>query len=171
MTSNNYKDYTHILEVLKTEDVKSFEELSSNVEGFPKGCDEFLKRHWITNAIDCGSLKSIEWMISKNVSLDFVDDEGCTVLLSALDRENREDKYLVLELLLKAGAPVSLHGFNDFTAMHRAATNNDVEALKLLVKYGANPEIKTRIDLCATPLEEAEFFKNQDAIEYLKSLG
>ena len=68
-------------------------------------------------------------------------------------------------------APINLHGFNDWTAAHLAAARNDVNALKLLVKYGADLSIKTRIDSYSTPLEEAKLLKSQEAIQYLKSIA
>ena len=129
---------------------------------FPKGLDGFLHRHWITNAIDCGSRTSVEWMLTKGVDISFRDDEGCTVLHSALDRE-LPDKYEVLELLLKHGAPVNARGLNDWTPAHMAAARDDVKALRLLVRYGADLSIRTRIDNFATPLEEARSL-NKDGI-------
>ncbi len=67
-----------------------------------------------------------------------------------------------------------LKGANDWAPSHAAAARNDVSALKLFVKYGANLKIRTNIDEYATPLEEAlilsEFMNCADAIQYLISL-
>ena len=164
-----YEQYDKIMDVLADGSLEQLEHLSEKIEDFPHGMDHFVFRYWITNAIDCGSKLSVEWMLSKGVNLDFTDDEGLTALSSAIDREN-SDKYEILELLLKHGVPINRKGFNDWTPLHQAAARNDVEALKLLVKYGANLTIRTDIDSYATPLEEAVELGCQKAIDYLKSI-
>ena len=81
-------------------------------------------------------------------------------------------KYEILELLLKHKAPLNIQGaFNDWTPAHLAAARDDVEALKLLVKYRADLSIRTRIDDHATPLEEARTLKKRKAVYYLESPG
>lgn len=162
-----YEEYEKIMEIVAEGDENQLNKLAQEVEGFPGGCDCLVKRHWITNAIDCGSIASIRWMLSRNVPLDFRDEEGRSPLHCAIDRDN-EDKYQVLELILKHGAPTGLHGFNDWTPLHRAAAFNDVEACRILLHYGADPEARTRIDDYATPFEEAVILKKQEAADFLK---
>ena len=165
-----YSNYDQIMEIIANGSLEQFEKLSQTVKGFPNEKDDFISRHWITNAIDCGSKSSVEWMLSKDVNLVFRDEEGYTPLLSAIDRE-RPDKYEVLELLLKHGAPINKKGINDWTPLHMAAARNDVVALKLLVKYGADLGIRTEIDDYATPLEEARNLGRKEAVKYLESVS
>ena len=80
-----------------------------------------------------------------------------------------------MELLLRFGADVNLKGINDWTPAHMAAARNDVKALKILVKYGADLNIQTNIDDYATPLEEARILNNlsfncSDAIKFLEDI-
>ena len=134
---------------------------------FPYGVDEQLGRYWIVNAIDCGSVQSIAWMISKGVDLSFVDDEGYTALLCAIDRA-RPDRHEVLDLLLRSGAPTGLHGINDWTAAHMAASRDDAEALRILKRHGADLRA-TRDDFSiTTPLEDARVLGCWNAAAFLE---
>ena len=168
----NMKDrkYDHIFERIQHGSIEDLERIALTTESFPSGKDDFIGRYWITNAIDCGSLESIRWMLSKKVPLDFRDDEGNTPLLSAIDRE-KPDKYVVLEILIKSGAPINEQGVNDWTPLHMAATRNDIKALKILVEHGADLTIKTDIDDCATPLEEARNSGCMKAVRFLEKLN
>ena len=167
-------DYSYFIDVLRSGSIEDLEELASLEEDFPQGKDRLVMRHWITNAIDCGSTEAIGWMLEKKVDLVFCDDEGYTVLHSAIER-NKDDKYEIMELLLRFGADVNLKGINDWTPAHMAAARNDVKALKILVQYGADLNIRTDIDDYATPLEEARIlnslkFNCSDAIRFLEDM-
>src|SRR5262245_34215474 len=104
-----FAEYERRMGVLAHGPRDDLDALSKESCSFPCCVDDFIHRHWITNAIDCGSKASIEWMLEKRVDLTFRDDEGYTVLHSAIDRR-REDRHDVLEALLNAGAPVNAHG-------------------------------------------------------------
>ncbi len=162
-------DYSYLLELLKDGSIGLLEEAAAVLDDFPEGEDDYFQRRWIINALHCGASQSIKWILSKNVQLDFRDDEGGTVLISALERE-LADRYEVFELLLQHGAPINLQGWNDWTPAHMAAARNDVTALKLLVHHGADLTVRTRIDNYATPLEEARSLKRHEAVRYLESL-
>jgi ankyrin repeat protein len=164
------EDYEYISDVLASGDEVLLAELEQLLDGFPNGVDDFIGRRWIINAISCGSLSSINWMLSRNVDLVFRDEEGYTVLHAALERD-RTDKYQVLELLLQHGASVNSHGINDRTPSHIAAAREDIEALKLLIRFGADLSIRTGIDEYATPLEEARILGKHKAVEFLENLA
>ena len=163
-------DYKYFIEVLRSGKVNDLEELASLEDDFPQGKDPLVMRQWITNAIDCGCKAAIEWMLQQEIEIVFCDDEGYTVLHSALERD-RDDKY---EIIVKFGADVNLKGINNWTPAHMAAARNDVKALKILVRYGADLNIRTDIDDYATPLEEARIlnrlkFDCSDAIAFLEN--
>lgn len=162
-------DYDFAIKVLQSEDMENFQELEQLLDGFPEGVDGFIGRRWITNAIDIGSKASIAWILERDVDLSFCDDEGYTVLHSALQR-NRPDRHEVLELILQHGAPVNAHGINDWTAAHMAGASADIEALKILIRFEADLSIRTRIDSYATPLEEARTLGQTSVVDFLKRL-
>lgn len=166
--TDTYKEYSYLIDLLAKGDTTLLDEAADIIDNFPKGTDDFIQRHWLTNAIDCGSLESVKWILSKNVDLSFRDDEGYTPILSAIDRV-LPDKYEIIQLLIENGAPVNKKGFNDWTPLHMAAVREDIEALKILVSNGADLTIRTEIDEYATPLEEAKILKKQKSVEYLKS--
>ncbi len=162
-------DYNDIMRLMVAGDVAGLEEIAQSVAGFPSGKDDFLGRYWITNAIDCGTAEVVAWMLSKGAPVGFRDDEGFTVLHSAIDRE-KPDRTRVMSMLLEAGADINARGVNDWTPAHHAAARNDVEALKLLVEAGADLGIRTQIDGHATPLEEAEILGGSpEALAFLRS--
>ena len=165
-------DYEYCLTVIRSGDAGELAELAELVVSFPEGVDSFIGRRGLINAIDYGTVSSVDWMLARGVNLHFRDEEGYTVLHSALDR-NPVDRHDVLKSLLRAGADVNMKGIHDWTPAHSAAVKNDVTALELLVAHGADLNIRTEIDNYATPLEEAEAMQVghscREAIAYLRS--
>lgn len=160
------RDHDEILRVLDSGSVADFEELAELVDGFPDGVDGYSGRHWITHAIDCGSLRAVSWMVGRGVALRFCDAEGYPPLHSAIE-STRENRLAVIELLLQGGADPDRRGINGYTAAHLAAVRNDVPTLQLLARHGADFELRTVIDGDTTPLEEAHYFGRLDAVAFL----
>jgi ankyrin repeat protein len=102
--------------------------------------------------------------------VNYKSDEGYPVLHSAIDRE-KPDRHQVLDLLCVAGADVQARGLNDWTPLDMAAARNDIEAMKILLRYGADVWQRTRIDEYATPLEEARTLHAHGAVRFLGSFG
>jgi len=166
---NDSDDYKHIMDSLMYHgNVEEWERFAETIEGFPHGCDDFINRRWIINAIDCGVKGAVEWMLSKKVDLHFSDEEGRTVLISCLDRD-KLDKYEILQLLIDHGADINLQGWNDWTPLHMAGARNDLRAIKLLIDNGASQTIKTRIDGYCTPEEESLVLGNAEAAELIRT--
>ena len=110
-------------------------------------------------------------MLSKAVDLSFMDDEGHTVLFDALDCKDRTLRYEMLEEFLIAGSSPNRLGHANETAAQRAAWSGDLEALKILQKYGANLSQETE-DLggYSTPLSNAKKQGHTHIIDYLVTL-
>ena len=62
----------------------------------------------------------------------------------------------ILKLLLAFGSDPNQHGVNDYTPLHMAVAENNLGAVELLLKAGADPRPRTRIDDCESPREMAE---------------
>lgn len=162
--------FRRVLALLRNGTVADWEALSHELPGFPHGVDDLVRRRWIINVIgEGGSKASVEWMLSQNVELNFRDEEGYTPVLTAIER-NSPDKYELLEMLLAAGASPNLKGVNDWTPAHMAAARDDVDALRILVRHGADLSVRTDIDDRTTPLEEAVNLRSTKAAEYLESV-
>jgi len=73
--------------------------------------------------------------------------------------------------LLAHGADIGQRGINDWTPLHWAVANDDAAAVALLLAHGADPDARTRVDECATPLEEAEHLGKTAAAEALRRHG
>lgn len=160
-------DDDRLMDLLCRGSAAELDRAASSIEGFPHGTDEELGRRWIINAIDCGSMEAIAWMLARGVDLSFVDEEGITPLLSALERK-QPDRYEVLDLLLKSGAPSGVHGINQWTAAHMAASRDDVQALRILKRHGADLAA-LRTDFSTTsPLDDARTLGCHNAVAFLE---
>jgi ankyrin repeat protein len=160
-------DYDSGMRAIIAGDLPELERLAATDDNFPAGTDPFLGRTWLRNAIDCGTVEVVKWMLAKGSPVNYEDDEGYPALHSAIDRE-KSDRYGVLDLLCAAGADVNASGLNDWTPLHMAAARNEVEAVKVLLRHGADVQARTRIDDYATPLEEARILGGYDAARVLK---
>ncbi|MBK8065830.1 MAG: ankyrin repeat domain-containing protein [Betaproteobacteria bacterium] len=94
--------------------------------------------------------------------------DGFPPLFCALG-SNHEDREERVALLLDFGADVQQRGVNDYTPLHYAATQDQADCVALLLARGADPQARTRIDHCATPLEEAEFFGHAAGAKALRA--
>ena len=162
-------DYRAIMEAIRTADFEAMGELSGCWDEFPSGKDDFLGRHWITNAIHCGSVEVVSWMLSHGAFVPIEVDDGYTVLHSVIER-SKEDKYEMMRILIDAGADVDEIGIHGYAPAHHAAVRNDVEALKILHESGADLRLRTTVDDYATPLEEARSMTQRHAIEAIDFL-
>lgn len=99
---------------------------------------------------------------------NYDDHAGFPSLIAALGGAEHTDRYEILELLLAFGADVQQRGHNDYTPLHYAAGLEDIRAMELLLAHGGDLNARTRIDDCATPLEEAEILGRDRAAAFLR---
>ena len=162
-------DYDAIMEVIRASDFEAMNELAECWDEFPCGRDDFHGRHWITNAIDCGNVEVVSWMLSHGASLPIEVDDGYTVLHSVIER-SKDDKYQMMKILIDAGADVNEIGIHGYAPAHHAAVRNDVESLKILHEHRADFSLRTTVDDYATPLEEARSMTRRHATEAIAFL-
>ena len=90
-------------------------------------------------------------------------DDGFPPLIAALSctrhvpgAERRTDVDEMIRLLLSFGADPNQRGLNDYTPLHMAVAERNALAVQLLLDGGADPELRTRIDECETPLDMSQ---------------
>jgi hypothetical protein len=105
-------------------------------------------------------------------------DDGFPPLLAALScstdapgANRRSDINDIVRLLLRRGADPHQRGINDWTALHMAVNQRNALAVQLLLDAGADPDIRTRIDDCDTPLEMARAAGLKDIEAILERRG
>ena len=105
-------------------------------------------------------------------------DDGFPPLIAALccTRETpganrRTDVDDVLRLLLSFGADPNGRGINDYTPLHMAVAERNLLAIHILLEAGADPDVRTRIDECETPLDMANAAGLTDAAAMLARRG
>lgn len=79
----------------------------------------------------------------------------------------RSDVAEIVTLLLAFGADPDQRGVNDYTALHMAVSERNLHAVELLLKAGADPLLRTRIDDCETPRGMAEMAGLREIAELL----
>jgi ankyrin repeat protein len=99
---------------------------------------------------------------------NYRDSDGFPSLIAALSTD-RPDRHAILTLLLEKGADLGQRGVNDWTPLHYAVSRRDLAAIELLLGYGADPSLKTRVDYYSTPLEDAERDGFMAAAEMLRA--
>jgi uncharacterized protein len=105
-------------------------------------------------------------------------DDGFPPLIAALSCSRgtpgspaRTDVDEILRQLLAFGADPNQRGINDYTPLHMAVAERNPLALQRLLDGGADPEARTRIDACDTPLEMAEAARLADCAAILRRRG
>lgn len=113
-------------------------------------------------AIYHSPLAFIRMLLESGANPNAAADDGFPPLIAALSAgrdepgaTKRTDVDEILRLLLSFGADPNQRGINDWTALHMAVAERNPHALQILLDAGANPELRTRIDDCDTPLEMA----------------
>jgi uncharacterized protein len=105
-------------------------------------------------------------------------DDGFPPLIAALcctravaGGTPRGDVDDIVRLLLAFGANPNQRGINDYTALHMAVAEGNALAVQILLDGGADPELRTRIDDCETPLEMARSLQRADIMAILERKG
>ena len=91
------------------------------------------------------------------------DHAGFPPLIAALscnrprpESPGRPDVLEILTLLLAFKSDPNQRGINDYTPLHMAVSEQNLQAVQLLLQAGAAPTLRTRIDNCETPREMAQ---------------
>lgn len=157
-----------IHDAYKRGDIETLKTLLGNPPEFPNcqgppGVGEIILEY----AIYHSRLSFIRKLLELGADPNYDDHAGFPSLIATLSTD-RPDRYKILELLLSFGADIQQHGHNDYTPLHYAANLQDIQAMELLLDHGADLNARTRIDDCATPLEEMEILGNEESAAFLR---
>jgi hypothetical protein len=119
--------------------------------------------HCLVYAIFHSPLAFIRTLLEMGADPNAPAGDGFPPLIAALSctrdvpgAARRTDVDEVLRLLLSFGANPNQRGINDYTPLHMAVAERNPLAVQILLDGGADPNLRTRIDDCQTPLEMAE---------------
>ena len=129
-------------------------------------------------AIYHSPLSFIRQLIELGADLNPAHHDGFPPLHAALSCSHskpgspgRSDVVDILEVLLSAGADPNQRGLNDWTPLHSAVAYRNLAAIPVLLMAGADPSLRTRIDDCTTPRDDAMAAKLPDYVRALEAGG
>jgi ankyrin repeat protein len=109
-----------------------------------------------------GDIRAVKMLLTKHPDKSMRDSFGRTALHLAMFQKNPA----LIKLLLDKGYDVNARcSGNGATPLHDAVSANNVEGAKLLIRYGANRNIRNAQGL--TPLQEARRDGSQVMIQLL----
>ena len=127
------------------------------------------------------NLEAVKILLQAKANMEIAESNGTTALMSAVEQlrvsnpEKAENAWKIFELLLAKGANVNAQSQSGKTALMSAAYQANVNALRLLGQYKANPNLRdcygktALMNICQEEYQKAE--KLVQVIETLLQLG
>lgn len=167
-----------IEEAFEKGDLPALRAAVDDPSAIPNGQMPFTVGSCLIHAIYRSPLAFIRALLEIGADVNAPVDDGFPPLIAALSctrqvpgSKPRTDVDEILKLLLSFGADPNQRGVNDFTPLHMAVAEGNAQALQMLLDGGADPELRTRIDACETPLEMAHASHRADLIAILERKG
>ena len=130
--------------------------------GFPNSPMPLTVGPCLTSAIYWSPRAFVRELLDAGANPDGPADDGFPPLIAALGlgrgtpgANTRTDVDELVRLLVQRGADPNQRGINDYTPLHMAVAERRALAVQILLDAGADPDLRTRIDECETPLEMA----------------
>jgi uncharacterized protein len=165
----SFEAFKRIDSAFKNGDLDALRQSIGNLDDFPNltpphdaiGCSV------LQYAIYHSPVAFIRRLLDIGADPNYDDGDGFPALIAAIT-SGRGDYREIIEALLAAGVDVNQQGFNDYTPLHYAASNNDPRLAEILLAAGADAALRTRIDDCETPAEVAETAGHTQLAEMLR---
>jgi len=156
------KAFQRINDAFRTGDLEALRAAVDDPAVVPNGRMPITIGSCLVYAIYHSPLAFIRTLLEVGADPNAPADDGFPPLIAALccardvpGGTRRTDVDDILRLLLSFGADPNQRGINDYTALHMAVAEHQPLAVQILLDAGADPELRTRIDECETPLEMA----------------
>jgi len=139
----------------------------------PKMADESL----LMQAVISSDLGAAKLLMSLGESPSAPASDGFSLLHKAVDEATeaatdleRGKALAILTALLEGGADPNVQGI-DGTPLHRAAGAGDIDAARILLAHGADPEVRMLIDGELPPIVYAELMGKPLMVQFLREAG
>jgi uncharacterized protein len=157
------KRFQRIHDAFRKGDLAALREAVDDPAAIPNGPMPVVIGHCLVYAIYHSPLAFIRTLLEIGADPNAPVDDGFPPLIAALScaveapgSTRRTDIDGILRLLLSFGADPNQRGINDYTPLHMAVGARDPLAVQILLDHGGDPELRTRIDDCESPLAMAE---------------
>src|SRR5688500_14107140 len=161
-------------EAFETGDLSALRAAVDDPAVIPNGQMPLTVGSCLVHAVYRSPLAFIRTLLEIGADVNGPVDDGFPPLIAALSctrqvpgSKPRTDVADVLKLLLSFGADPNQRGINDYTPLHMAVAEGNALAVQILLDGGADPELRTRIDDCETPLEMARATGRADIMAIL----
>jgi ankyrin repeat protein len=146
-------------------------------DDWPNSRDPYLHDRVLAVAIGCARLETIRTLLREGADPNLIGlDDGFPALIDVLHHRRNDrpelrrwgDRHPLLAELLARGADVHARGLNDWTALHFAVADDDWVSVWMLLRAGADPDARTRIDDLETPRDIAVNHDRRRALAALR---
>jgi ankyrin repeat protein len=169
-----YEKFKRIDNAFRVGDLAALRAAVDDPESVPNGPTPLTIGPCLEYAIYHSPLSFIRTLLEIGADPNPADHAGFPPLIAALSYSRpqpgspgRADVVEIIELLLSFGANPDQRGINDYTPLHMAISERNALAVESLLKGGADPRLRTRIDDCESPREMAEKAGLRDIVELL----
>ena len=146
--------YIELERALREGDVARARAALGDPPGFPSVNDPYTSTPLLALSLGWAPLEVVRELLDLGADPNFEALDGFPALAGVILSE-RDDRHVLVGLLLEAGADVDRRGINDWTPLHAAAAQDDPELVRDLLRAGADAAARTTIDDLETPLELA----------------
>lgn len=176
-TSDEHARFRRLDHAFRGGDFASIQNEFASADDFPNVIAHPAIGACLTYSIYHSPLALVAALLDAGADPNWPADDGFPPLIAALSTADaapgstpRNDVHALVELLLAHGASVRQRGINDFTPLHWAAGQGDLDMVELLLANGADPNEITRIDDLETPVEVATAAGHEAVAERLRPL-
>ena len=173
-----YEKFKRIDNAFRVGDLAALRSAVEDSQSVPNGPMPLAVGPCLEYAIYHSPLPFIRTLLEIGADPNPVDHAGFPPLIAALScsrpqpgSPGRPDVAAIIDMLLSFGADPNQRGLNDYTPLHMAVSEHNLPAVELLLKGGADPRLRTRIDDCETPREMAEKAGLRNIVELLAAEG